>query len=165
MAEEKKYIIKVQGKKVEVSEEVYRTYVQPIRTEQRRKRREWKCNLIHKHHYYRCDKKCEECPYYLSGQNAVGNVLSLDRLADEGIDIPDESMDVEERFIEEETKKEEYQKLYNALAKLTDKEQQIIKMLFFEARSTVEVGKILGVSQQAVSKIKIRILKKIKLFF
>ena len=111
MAEEKKYIIKVQGKKVEVSEEVYRTYVQPIRTEQRRKRREWKCNLIHKHHYYRCDKKCEECPYYLSGQNAVGNVLSLDRLADEGIDIPDESMDVEERFIEEETKKEEYQNL------------------------------------------------------
>ena len=38
---EKKYIIKIKGKEVEVSEEVYRAYIRPIRAEQRRKRREW----------------------------------------------------------------------------------------------------------------------------
>ena len=43
---ENKYIIKIKGKEVEVNEEVYRAYVRPIRAEQRRKRREWKCNVL-----------------------------------------------------------------------------------------------------------------------
>lgn len=165
MAEEKKYTIKVRGKNVEVSEEVYRAYIQPIRTEQRRKRREWKCNLIHKHHYYRCDKKCEECPYFLAGQNAVGNKLSLDLMADNGIDIVDTEMDVEEKHIEEETKNEELKKLYIAISQLTDKEQEFIKMVYFEEKTTIEIGKMFGISHQAVSKIKKKILKKLKLFF
>lgn len=52
---EKKYIIKVRGEEVEVSEEVYRAYIRPIRAEQRRKRREWKCNRISENggHYVR----------------------------------------------------------------------------------------------------------------
>ena len=62
---ENKYIIKIKGKEVEVNEEVYRAYVRPIRAEQRRKRREWKCNVLSKSggHYVRCKESCETCPY------------------------------------------------------------------------------------------------------
>lgn len=84
---EKKYIIKIKGKEVEVNEEVYRAYVRPIRAEQRRKRREWKCSKLSKTggYYVRCNERCETCPYYQSGNNALGNKLSLDRMAEDGL--------------------------------------------------------------------------------
>lgn len=74
---ENKYIIKVKGKEVEVSEEVYRAYIRPIRAEQRRKRREWKCSKLSKTggYYVRCNERCETCPYYQSG-NITSNALS-----------------------------------------------------------------------------------------
>ena len=45
MSEKKEFYITIKGKKVEVSEEVYRAYVRPIRAEQRQKRRNWKCQV------------------------------------------------------------------------------------------------------------------------
>ena len=42
----KKYTLKVNGKEVEVSEEIYRAYIRPVQAEQRQKRRDWKCKLI-----------------------------------------------------------------------------------------------------------------------
>ena len=94
---ENKYIIKIKGKEVEVNEEVYRAYVRPIRAEQRRKRREWKCNVLSKSggHYVRCKESCETCPYYQSGNNALGNNLSLDKMAEDGVDLADPQQDVE----------------------------------------------------------------------
>ena len=105
----KKYIIKVRGEEVEVSEEVYRAYIRPIRAEQRRKRREWKCSKLSKTggYYVRCNERCETCPYYQSGNNALGNKLSLDRMAEDGVDLEDPNQDVEARYIEEETQKDQ----------------------------------------------------------
>ena len=116
----KKYIIKVRGEEVEVSEEVYRAYIRPIRAEQRRKRREWKCNRISKNggHYIRCKDSCESCPYYQSGNNALGNKLSLDRMSEDGVDLEDPNQDVGTKYIEEETRNEEKEKLYKAISLL-----------------------------------------------
>jgi len=76
--EGKKYFLTIKGEKVEVSEEVYRAYIRPMRREQRQKRREWKCKIISGSggHYVRCKKHCEDCPYYNSGKNAKGKTKS-----------------------------------------------------------------------------------------
>ena len=36
---DKKYTLKVKGKEIEVSEEIYRAYIRPVQAEQRQKRR------------------------------------------------------------------------------------------------------------------------------
>ena len=150
---EKKYIIKIKGKEVEVSEEVYRAYIRPIRAEQRRKRREWKCSKLSKTggYYVRCNERCETCPYYQSGNNALGNKLSLDRMAEDGVDLEDSNQDVETKYIEEETRNEEKEKLYKAISLLALKQQIVIKKIFFEGKKQEEVAVELNVSQPAIS--------------
>lgn len=133
---EKKYIIKIKGKEVEVNEEVYRAYVRPIRAEQRRKRREWKCSKLSKTggYYVRCNERCETCPYYQSGNNALGNKLSLDRMAEDGVDLEDSKQDVETKYIEEETQNEEKEKLYEAISKLTARQQEFVRLIFLKEK-------------------------------
>lgn len=164
---EKKYIIKVRGEEVEVSEEVYRAYVRPIRAEQRKKRRAWKCSKLSKTggYYVRCNERCEICPYYNAGNSALGNVTSLDNLVDCEVEIEDKEFNLETKYIEKETLKEEKQKLYKAISNLSENEQIIIKMLYFENKTLSEVAEIFNVSHQAISKQKQKIIKKLKLFF
>lgn len=161
---EKKYIIKIRDKEVEVSEEVYRAYVRPIRAEQRQKRREWKCKLLSRNggHYIRCKDRCETCPYYQSGNNALGNKLSLDKMAEDGVDLEDSEQDVEIRFIEEETQKEEYSKLYKAISSLTSKQQIVIKKIYFERKTQETVAKELNTTQPSISITLDRAVKNLK---
>ena len=85
-------------------------------------------------------------------------------MVEDGVFIEDKSLELENNFIEKETNKEEYQKLYEAIKKLTEKERSLLKLLFYKHKSTVEISAILGVSQQAISKAKMKIIKKLKLF-
>lgn len=149
---EKKYIIKIKGKEVEVNEEVYRAYVRPIRAEQRRKRREWKCSKLSKTggYYVRCNERCETCPYYQSGNNALGNKLSLDRMAEDGVDLEDSNQDVETKYIEEETQKEEKEKLYEAISKLTARQQEFVRLIFFDGKTQEEVRKEYGLAKSSM---------------
>ena len=166
MQENKKYYLTIGNEIIEVTEDVYRAYMRPIKAERQRKRREWKCKLLSKNggHFLRCTQRCESCAYYMAGNNAHGNNLSLDKMAEDGVFIEDKSLELENNFIEKETNKEEYQKLYEAIKKLTEKEKSLLKLLFYKHKSTVEVSVILGVSQQAISKAKMKIMKKLKLF-
>lgn len=166
MQENKKYYLTIGNETIEVTEDVYRAYVRPIKAERQRKRREWKCKLLSKNggHFLRCTQRCESCAYYMAGNNAQGNNLSLDKMAEDGVFIEDKSLELENNFIEKETNKEEYQKLYEAIKKLTEKEKSLLKLFFYKHKSTVEISAILGVSQQAISKAKMKIIKKLKLF-
>lgn len=166
MKENKKYYLMIGNETIEVTEDVYRAYVRPIKAERQRKRREWKCKLLSKNggHFLRCTQRCESCAYYMAGNNAQGNNLSLDKMAEDGVFIEDKSLELENNFIEKETNKEEYQKLYEAIKKLTEKEKSLLKLFFYKHKSTVEISAILGVSQQAISKAKMKIIKKLKLF-
>lgn len=166
MEEGKKRSLTIGNETIEVSEEVYRAYMRPIKAENQRKRRQWKCRVLSENggHYYRCNNRCEACAYYLAGNNALGNHLSLDKMVEDGVFIEDKSLELENNFIEKETNKEEYKKLYEAIKKLTEKEKSLLKLLFYKHKSTVEVSVILGVSQQAISKAKMKIIKKLKLF-
>ncbi len=143
--------LKIRGQEVEVSEEVYRAYIRPIRAEQRRKRREWKCPILSGSHYVRCTKKCETCSYYLAGNSALGNVTSLDRLVDCEIEIEDKDMDLEDSYIEKETTKEEYAALHKAISQLTPRQQEMVRMIYFDGKSQEEVCAVYGVTKSAVS--------------
>lgn len=149
---EKKYIIKIKGKEVEVSEEVYRAYIRPIRAEQRRKRREWKCSKLSKTggYYVRCNERCETCPYYNAGNSALGNVTSLDNLVDCEVEIEDKELDLEAKHIEEETRKEEKEKLYEAISKLTVRQQEFVRLIFFEGKTQEEVRKEYGLAKSSM---------------
>ena len=159
--------LKIRGQIVEVSEEVYRAYIRPIRAEQRRKRREWKCQKLSETggHYVRCKDRCENCPYYLAGNSALGNVTSLDKLVDCEVEIEDKRSDVEANYIEQETQKEEYEKLHAAIATLTPREQEVVRMIYFEEKTVEDVAAFYGVTHQAISKLKKKIFEKIKSFF
>ncbi len=144
---DKRFYLKVQGKEVEVSEEVYRKYIRPIRAEQRRKRREWKCQVKGKKgNLVRCNKDCRECQYALSGHNALGNKLSLDRMKDEGVDIEDRRQDVEQNYIDEEEKRE----LYAAIAKLTPRQKELVELIYFDGMSQEKVAKKMGIASSSI---------------
>ena len=144
----KTFYLTIRGQEVEVSEEVYRAYIQPVRAERRRKQRAFRCKIKGKKgNLVRCQKDCRECPYALSGHNALGNSLSLDRMKDEGVDIEDRRLDVEQNYIDEEEKRE----LYAAISKLTPRQKELVEMIYFEEKSQEEVADMLGISQCTIS--------------
>ena len=152
MAEEKKYYVTIKGERVEVTEEVYRAYVRPIRAEQRRKRREWKCRIRGpKGNLIRCPHDCKTCEYALAGKNATGNMLSLDGIKAAGIEIEDRELDLEGMFIEKEERLALIVKMQNAILKLTPRQQQIVKMIFFEGKTQEEVRMCLGCAKSSMS--------------
>ncbi len=146
--ENKRFYLKVKGQEVEVSEAVYRAYIQPIRAERRRKQRAFRCKVKGKKgNLVRCQKDCRECPYALAGHNALGNNLSLDRMNDEGVDMEDRRLDVEQNYIAEEDKKE----LYAAIAQLTPRQKELVQLIYFEGKTQEQVAEILGVAQATIS--------------
>ena len=161
---DRKYTLKVNGKKIEVGEEIYRAYIRPVRSEQRQKRREWKCVLLSEKggHYVRCKKQCESCPYYISGQNARGNKVSLDKLMEAGADYTDENGDMETNYIERETEKEEHTALHEAIKKLTPRQQEMVRMVYFEGKTQEEVAKHYEVDKSAISHAMQRIYASLK---
>lgn len=50
----------------------------------------------------RCKRKCSECEYANSGRKATGNVLSLDKLLENGVEIRDRNLTPEEAYLEKE---------------------------------------------------------------
>ncbi len=145
--ENKRFYLKIRGQEVEVSEEVYRAYIQPVRAERRRKQRAFRCKIKGKKgNLVRCQKDCRECSYALSGHNALGNNLSLDRMKDEGIDIEDRRLDVEQNYIDEEEKRE----LYAAIAKLTPRQKELVELIYFDGMSQEKVAKKMGIASSSV---------------
>ena len=158
----KRFYLTIRGQEVEVSEEVYRAYIQPVRAERRRKQRAFRCKIKGKKgNLVRCQKDCRECPYALSGHNALGNSLSLDRMKDEGVDIEDRHLDVEQNYIADEEKRE----LYAAIKKLTPRQKEIVRLIYFEEKTQEEAASIIGISHQAISKALKKILDELKSFF
>lgn len=77
--EEKAFYLTVRGQRVEVTEEVYRAYIRPVRAEQKRQ--------------YRAIGKYSVC--------------SVESMLSNGVEIADEGADSERILIEEEERQEE----------------------------------------------------------
>ena len=137
----------IRGQYVEVTDEVYRAYMQGDR----------------KMRYFENDLKTER--FVLGKEGQVVQIIpsredSLDRLVDENAQqFPDEQESVESVVLN----KLEVDRLHTALSLLTPEERALIQALFFEERSESELAAALGISQPAVYKRKMKILKKLKL--
>ena len=165
MEEKKEFYLIVKGEKVIVSEEVYREYVRPVRKEQRRQRRNWRCRVIgQKGNLVRCQGDCTTCAYAKNGK-PNGNVLSLDEFREKGYEIENRELDLEADYIEEESDLEWKEKLHKAIGKLNPRQQEIVKMIFFEGKSKVEVAEYFGVGKSAISHSLERIYAVLKKFF
>lgn len=151
MKENKEFYVTIQGKKVFVSEEVYREYVRPIRAIQRQQRRAWKCRIVgRKGNLIRCPYKCEECPYAIAGKLPTGNVLSLDKFKEMGVEILDKEFDLERMYIEKEDGTSIQEQVHRAIAKLTPRQQEIVRLVFFEGKTREEVASLYGVDGSAI---------------
>ena len=137
----------IRGQYVEVTDEVYRAYMQGDR----------------KMRYFENDLKTER--FVLGREGQVVQIIpsredSLDRLVDENAQqFPDEQESVESVVLN----KLEVDRLHTALSLLTPEERALIQALFFEERSESELAAAFGISQPAVYKRKMKILKKLKL--
>lgn len=69
---DKKYFIPVDGTPIEVSEEVYRAYYQPIWNTRYHAQKNGECRCT-KAQLWKCDGVCPGCPFY-----AVGKKVSID---------------------------------------------------------------------------------------
>ena len=134
----------IRGQYVEVTDEVYLpAYMQGDR----------------KMRYFENDLKTER--FVLGKEGQVVQIIpsredSLDRLVDENArQFSDEQESVESVVLH----KLEVDRLHTALSLLTPEERALIQALFFEERSESELAAALGISQPAVYKRKMKILK------
>ena len=138
----------IRGQFVEVTDEVYRAYMQGDR----------------KMRYFENDLKTER--FVLGKEGQVVQIIpsredSLDRLVDENArQFSDEQESVESVVLH----KLEVDRLHTALSLLTPEERALIQALFFDERKESELAVELGISQPAVYKRKMKILKKLKIF-
>ena len=131
----KEYYIIVDGKKVFVSEEVYKMY--------------WK-DTNHANYLEHVDRK--HGLLYFSEMDKDGHLVD---------NIPDKNVDVE-KLVE---MKALIDRLNIAMNSLTKDEREIVERLFFEDESLSSVAKRKKVSYQAIQSKKNTILAKLKKFF
>lgn len=79
-SKEQRFLPDGKGGQIEVSEEVYHAYWDPVRAEEKRKQREWRCR---DGKGVRCKKNCMECEYYRLKGDPTGSPLSSDQLYEE----------------------------------------------------------------------------------
>ena len=137
MQDNKTFYLFVKGQKVEVSEEIYRAYVQPERKQRMRE--------------YRAKNKIV--------------VSSIEGLEEKGFKIADESQDFLTSLINIEEENERRTLLVKALSCLKEQDKQIVQLYFYDNKTQDEIADILGVSRQYISKKIKQILEKLKKFF
>ena len=136
----------IRGQFVEVTDEVYRAYMQGDR----------------KMRYFENDLKTER--FVLGKEGRAVQIIpsredSLDRLVDENAQqFSDEQESVESVVLHEL----EVDRLHTALSLLTPEERALIQALFFEEKTERQYADELGVYRNAVHVRKIKVLKKLK---
>ena len=136
----------IRGQFVEVTDEVYRAYMQGDR----------------KMRYFENDLKTER--FVLGKEGQVVQIIpsredSLDRLVDENAQqFSDEQKSVESMVLH----KLEVDRLHTALSLLAPEERALIQALFFEEKTERQYADELGVYRNAVHVRKMKVLKKLK---
>ena len=160
----KQFYLFVKGEKVAVSEEVYRAYVRADDSAARSQRRNSKCLVKgERKGLVRCKRNCEECPYYSAGNKLLGGVLSLDGLIEEGYEEVADT-DIENDLIVNEEKEKMLNALPKAIASLNERQQYIVKAIYFQGKTQLELSQELKVSQVAIFNILGRAKAKLKKF-
>ena len=162
--EQKEFYLMIKGQKVIVSEEVYRAYVQPIRAEQQKRKRERRCILEKvvngKKIQFRCKGKCSACEKHFEENKNINIAVSFDELVSNGFDMSDATIDLQEDYIRKESAAE----LYELIQKLSPHQQEIIKAVYFDGESQQNVANRKGTTRRAVNNSLVRALATLKKF-
>lgn len=142
----------IEGQVIEVTEEVYRAYKQPLWAERKREEREKRCIISNgKGGTKRCTADCSVCD-----KQRTGSVLSLDKFKDEGLDVPG-AINIEDILLDKMLLEE----LFEALEEL-DPENRLIIDLFSIGKSEREISANLGLSQKTINKRKAKLFEQLK---
>ena len=142
----------IEDQVVEVTEDVYRAYKQPLWVEHKRKEREKRCIISNgKGGTKRCMDDCSTC-----NKQRTGSILSLDKFSADGFDVPD-SVNIDE-LIEDKLLLEE---LFAALGEL-DPENRRIAELFSMGKTEREIAECIGCSQKTVNNRKPKVFAKLR---
>ena len=153
----KQYYLMIEGKRVEVTEEVYRAYKQPLWREERNKRNRYKCR---DGQGVRCNKRCVECDYARFKSGPQGNDLSLDGLIDDQMTDDGLVYDGFEKFIA----MLEASQIRKEIMKMDEIDRQILAILG-EGYSQADAARQIGISAVAVHKRVRKIKEKLKKFW
>ena len=136
MADKEKYLIKIQGKLIEVSEAVYYAYFRMERQER-----------------WQEEKKQEH------------EVLSYDALDNGETTGAEAIQDMATPSMEElAIAKELNDRLHHAVSALPKAERDLIRAIYFEGQTEEDYGKMIGMSQTGISYRRRKILSKLKMF-
>lgn len=139
---DKKYFIPVDGNPIEVSEEVYRAYYQPIWNTRYHAQKNGECRCT-KAQIWKCDGVCPGCPFYAAGKKVsidtpIGgedDELTLgDTLADDAPSAESILMD-----------KELLDALYDELNRLDPEGKRICELLMYHSER--EAADIMGMAR------------------
>lgn len=133
------------NERIYVDRETYLNYKRPEWREWKEQSRKSRCQVPSENGgLKRCTADCSQCPFFRNGRT-----LSLDQLYDDyAYEVADDSSDIITQLIKEE-KEAMIQKAINGLDPIN---KTIIVKTFYEDMSQTEIAKILGISQNAVSK-------------
>jgi len=134
MAEKKKYLIRVQGQLVSVTEEVYLTYYRMNRRELHLQEKDAKHGVF----FYSALDTSET-----NGEDAIPDLIS-----------PRVEDIVEDKLIAE--------RLHKCIAQLTQEEQELIFSLFFQNKSEHQLSAETGIPRMTIHNRKKRILARLK---
>lgn len=147
----KDYYLPIAGQEIPVTEEVYRAYWQPVWAERKREEREKRCLISNgQGKTKRCMEDCSKCD-----RQRTGSILSLDKFAEDGYEVSS-SLDMEELVAEKLLLEE----LAAALSELDPINKRIAE-LYGEGMSERQISEMVGLSQKAVNKRKVRIFSRL----
>ena len=163
--EQKQYYVIVNGQKVEVTEEVYRAYVRPVRAQQRTEKRNKRCKVKgERFGLVRCTGDCSKCEYAKSGKVLGGAEQSLEALTESGFELPSES-DMEADLVAREEYEERTALLHLAICSLNKRQRYILKEIYVNRKTSAEIAADLGIDASAVRHSLQRILASLRKFF
>lgn len=138
MQDNKTYYLYVKDQKVNVSEEIYRAYVRPMRKQKMREYRR---------------------------KNELGiSIVSFDELSEQGVETEELSQDFLEEIIDKEEDTELNKQLKYGLSQLKGSKRIVVEMVCFDNKSQVEVAEELGISPQMVNYFFKRAIEQLKIF-
>ena len=145
---DKQRYIEIDGQQVTVTEEVYKAFKRPAWAEMKRMQRAWRCNIDG----HRCTGDCSKCQ-----KRAEGAPISIDRMLEDGLDIPQQGDSLEDTVMMNIAIEE----LRKALAQLAPNDRAIIE-LFGKGLSDRKISAQIGMPQTTVSyrrKVLIKVLR------
>lgn len=146
------YIIELNGQQIQVTEDVYQAYMRPRWAESRQQKRMSRCL---KPDRTRCTGDCSKCPYKRSG-----STLSLDQGYDDGFELVDDTVDVEETVLN--------RLLLEQLSHHLEAADPAKHLLFCLIRQGVperKIAAIIGISQSALNNRKNKLFTELQNFF